>query len=484
MSAMSASQVDSRPKLTSGIINMYALANSLNTAAFTVPTLYLTMFMTDFLGISPIAIGSAMGIAKAIDFLVSIVAGAIIEKAAFKKSKYGKYLTWVHLLTFTLFFGNIVQMLDTSAFVSNREIRLLIVCIFYIMFHSSMNFNQTARSALIVRLAGADMNDRKKLTARQAQYAAATSIIVSAITLPMITFVSDMTGREALGYFLVSLLFSASFLVCNLIFCKMAVPFDPPERQTADAGKQISVAQMFKSVFTNPQMMILFLGFTLMTIGSQVNTGVVAYFFRAKGIFAFMTVALTARSIVSLLASMVGPGIGKKIGKKGSLVLGFVMMAVGCLIAYLFGLNKDGSPNKIMITVSMCVVFAARYIYMVFMANYYLDCGEYGYYKTGMDNRTMAVTVMNWPTKIGFAVGGSLMGYGIAWAGYIAPTKTAPCSFTYMNRYMMVMGLLPAILIGVSAVIILLFYKLSDAEAERYAKINDERETKAQQAKA
>ena len=465
--------MENKPKLTNGIINSYALANGLNTMAFMVPTLFLTMFMTDYLGISPVALGTGMLIAKTVDFIVSIVAGIIIEKS---NMKHGKYLSWIRLLTVTLFFGNIIQMLDTSAFVSNTTVRLVIVMIGYMMFHCSMNFNATARGALIPKLAGANMEDRKKLTARQGQVGAAVSIISSAITLPCVQLVQKITGSETLGYFLVATLFSGSFVIMNTIFVKQAAPFDPPVDAAAAGKKSPTVGQMISSVVTNKQMLILFLGFSVFTIGTQIYAGVLTYFFRVNGIFGSYTIALTARSICAFLASMVAPSIGRKIGKKGALVFGWSLYAVSLLLFWMFGLGKDGSANLIVAIVSMCLGQSAMYFYSVFLANYYLDCGEYGYYSTGIDNRTMAVTVMNWPTKIGFALGGSLVGYGLAWAGYHAPVDGAAAYFESTSRFMMVLGLIPALCCIVGAVVILLFYKLTDSQAAEYAKLNAERE--------
>ena len=109
-------------------------------------------------------------------------------------------------------------------------------------------------------------------------------------------------------------------------------------------------------------------------------------------------------------------------------------------------------------------------------AVYWLDCGEYGYYKSGIDNRTMAVTVMNWPTKIGFMLGGSMVGWMIAWAGYQTPSGGNMGSFDYMDRFMTTMGLVPAIMAGIAAVCIFLFYKLDDKTAAEYARANVERE--------
>ena len=50
-----------KPQLTNSIINLNALSNGFNTMAFGVTGLYMTMFMTDYLGISPVAMGNALG---------------------------------------------------------------------------------------------------------------------------------------------------------------------------------------------------------------------------------------------------------------------------------------------------------------------------------------------------------------------------------------------------------------------------------------
>ena len=136
----------------------------------------------------------------------------------------------------------------------------------------------------------------------------------------------------------------------------------------------------------------------------------------------------------------------------------------------------NGHANVTVMGVCMCLKNAAMYLYMSFNANYYLDCGEYGYYTTGVDNRTMAVTVMNWPSKIGFAFGGSLVGLAIAWAGYQAPAGGGVGTFASMDRFMTVIGLIPGLLALTGAVGIALLFKLTDEQAAMYAKANLERE--------
>ena len=472
-----------KPKVSNTLVNFYALSNGMNTIAFGVPTLYLTMFMTDYLGISPVAIGTGMLIARTIDFIVSIIAGVVIEKAHLK---HGKYLSWIRIATVTCFFGNIVQMLDTTAFIGSPTVRLLIVMIFYIMFHSTMNFFATSRAGIIVKLAGADMTARVRLTARQSQIGAAVSIISSAITLPLVQLIDRITGSPSAGYFVAALIFSSLFVICNSIFAKLAAPFDPPEDRGAERARP-TIGQMVSSVVTNKQMLLLFAAFTITGIGNQLVAGITTYFFRVTGNFSKYTYVLTARSITALVFSMFTPAIGKKLGKKNALVAAWCLNIIINVAAWLFAYNsKTGEANILVMAVIICLRQGTLYLYMVFTANYWLDCGEYGYYTTGVDNRTMATTVMNWPTKISMALGGSLSAFALSWIGYNPPDGTPGNmgSFDHMERYMMCIGLIPAICIAISVVLIVLFYKLTDEQAAMYAKANVEREEAAKAAKA
>jgi Na+/melibiose symporter-like transporter len=261
----------------------------------------------------------------------------------------------------------------------------VIVMIGYMLFHCSMNFNQTARSSLIPKLAGADMEARKRLTARQSQVGAAVSIISSAITLPLVQFIEKVTGSPSAGYFLAALIFSSIFVVCNINFIRLATPFDPPEdANSVSARKRPTVAQMVDSVVNNKMMLILFLGYTLTGLGTQLNSGVITYWFRVTGNFSKYTYVLTARSICAFLASMVAPKIGRKLGKKGALCATWGISAILSLATKLFAFT-NGEPRLMVMAVIMCLRQASGYLSMIFMANYWLDCGEYGYYQTGVE---------------------------------------------------------------------------------------------------
>jgi len=465
-------------RLSNGFINSYAAINALNTMASTVPTLFLSMFMTDYLGISPVAVGTGLLIAKLIDTAISLIAGAAIEKSHTKK---GKHVTWLRYLTGTLFFGNIMQLFDTTGFIGNPTARLFFTMLWYVMFHGSMNFNSAARAGIIPKLAGGNMEDRKRLTARQSQMVALWNIVSSAITLPIVEWVQKMTGSDTAGYFVAALLFSTCFVVANLSFCKKADAYDPPvtEEDNGPKKKEPTLKEIFLSVVNNKQMLILFLAVTFTQLGTQIYMGVLTYFFRATDSFSSYTVALTARAVFAFGASLVAPMIGKRFGKKSTIISGYALSAFAGILIWLFALRPDGTANLGVMILGMCLKQAADYFYKAYQANYWLDCGEYGYNQTGIDNRNMAVTVMSWPIKLSLLFGSSIAAYSLAFCGYQAPVDGGLPTFTHMGRFMAVIGLIPSIIMIIGVIIVAVFYKLNDKQAAEYARQNIEREKAA-----
>ena len=83
------------------------------------------------------------------------------------------------------------------------------------------------------------------------------------------------------------------------------------------------------------------------------------------------------------------------------------------------------------------------------------------------------MAVMNVPTKIGFAIGGSAVSFGLAFIGYEAGMVVTE---KFTTDFMRLIGLVPACLMIIAAAIAFFFYKLTDEQAEFYATENEKRE--------
>lgn len=453
--------MEERKKLTSGEVNLYALSGFAQTLGIRVPMTYISIFMTDFLLISATTMGTTLVIAKTLDFIVAMVAGAVIEKT---NMKWGKYISWIRVLTFALFFGSILHFLPTQGL--PELVRCAIILIGYCCIHCSMNFLATARGGIISLMAGADMEQRRVLTTRQAQFNAFGGIAISAITLPTIKFMQPFVG-EAGGYLVVAIAFAAVNLFISLTFCKKAQPFDLPAARGA-AKQAVSVKDMITSITSNPQMRVLLIVYTLFGIGTQTYTGLIAYYFKVvTGKYMMMALCTTIRGCVAFVASLFVPKLGKKLGKKKALITGMGLYALSMLGLGLFGLKSIW-----IFTAFMCLNMSAGYIYMSFGANYWIDCGEYGFFHTGKDLRPVAISMMNIPTKIGMIVGAAVLSYGLAAIGYAAGIEV---TVDFQKKFMILIGVLPAVFQFAAVAVAALFYKLTDEEAAKYAKANAEK---------
>ena len=211
--------------------------------------------------------------------------------------------------------------------------------------------------------------------------------------------------------------------------------------------------------------MILFLAFTILQIGMfmyQANN--TYYFIYVVGDFTKLTLATLSASLVGVVAAMFMPKIGAKIGKKWACVIGFATFGLGMI-----GVYFTGTISWVWYIIFMSIGTCGTYIYSSFSVTMYLDCGEWYLNKTGKDMRTIAIGLASPPMKIGMAVGGTIGLYLLSATGYVAGfTPDA----VWVNKFMLICWVVPACIYLLAALIMTLFYKISDADAARYAQEN------------
>jgi len=449
-------------RLSKAEINKYAFYAFASNVGFAVPMGYITIFMTENLLISAAVMGTTLLIARAVDFVIALMAGGIVEKSRFK---WGKYRSWLIILRYVIFSGMILQFINTSSL--PMGVRVLVVILGYCMLHCSMNFIATAQFGILACMAGSSMEDRNQLAIRSGQMMAASMILTSATVLPFIQLITPFVGNSS-AYLIATVLFGIVFIIGISMLIKTSEQYDLPQTKGPAAGMPtVTVSDMVKSVFTNSQLLVIMLANTLFNIGMMLMAGIMAYYFMyVLGNFLLMSVAMTSTTLFGLVASIIGPKIGLKLGKKNAMVAGLSVYTLGSLAITLFA--KDSLVIYIIIG---CVNSLAMYFYAGFGVNYFLDAGEYGFYKTGKDNRSVAMSMMNIPMKIGMALGGALAGYGLAIIGYTAGMTPTP---EFIDKFMWLIGGIPAIFYALAALSMLVGYRITDADAAKYAAANAE----------
>lgn len=447
--------------LTKKEINSYAMYTLSSTVGNMLPLSYITIFITENLLISAALMGTTLLIARTLDFMVGVVAGGIVEKA---KLPWGKYRSWLVILKYTAFAGCVMQFTDTTSL--PVAARAVIIVIGYCLLHFSMNFTTTAQYGILASMAKTSMEDRSTLSIRGGQAMAVANILASATALPFINFLTPIVGNSN-AYTIVATIFAAIMFIGATILTKVAAPYDP-DQGNVSSGARVTVGDMVRSVLTNNQLLVVMFAHIFFYVGMFTFNGLMAYYFMyVLGNFLLMSVAMTITMIFSLFASIISPKIGVKLGKKNAMVVGLLVYGLGSLvIAFL------GHISLVIYIVINCIMTLGMYMYTGFGVNYMLDAGEYGLYKTGKDNRAVAISMFNLQVKVGMTLGGAIVGYGLSIIGYKAGMEATP---EFIKHFMLLFGGLPAILYFIGSIVMFKGYKITDEDAAWYAAENGKR---------
>lgn len=437
---------------------------SLLTLAIMVGFMYLNTFATEVLVIPAGTLAVALGVAKLLDFCFSLFAGAIIEKV--KIGKTGKNQSWLYLGRWILAVSIMAEVCNTSA--APLIVRVAVLSVSYTVLNCLMNILQTAYYGVLAAVAGPNMANRNAMTINMTRQSTVITIICSFIP----TFVTVLPFGNW-NYFIVAFVFMLPMPFALGAIAKCADGKDVPVGATGSVN-QVGIGDMFGTLLKNPQMLVLFLVFTILYIAQfTYQANYTYYFIYVVGDFTKMTLATLINAFVGFLAAMVMPKLGAKLGKKMSCVFGFLMMSVALILVSFFG-APNGIPNLTAYIIIMSLLMAGTYTWMPYMVVLFLDAGEYFLYKTGKDTRAIAAGLASPPMKIGMTVGNTLGLALLSAIGFVSG-GAFEISVTWIANFMRVTFMLPGLIYLAAAIIMLLFYKISDKDAAMYAQANAEK---------
>lgn len=444
-------------------VNRYGFYLLTSSLAAMVQMTYFTIFMTDMIGIPAAVVATTLLIARFIDLIIGILCGGVMEKVHLP---WGKYRSWLLLLRWVIIFSLVCSFFDTSAW--PLAFRVGVSFMGYILLNACMSFTTNAYYALGPALAGVDLNDRNRLSARGAQFMCVAMLITSAATIPLVTFLTPYTG-PANAYLVVAVAFGLPYILgCQMVsdLCRECDPSG--KRQDAGTGvSAVTLQDMIQSVVQNKQLLVLFVSYTIYYIGMYTISGLGTYYFTyIVGNYMNMSYSMTVTMVTGFLSSLIMPRLGGKLGKKRSFVLALIIYAAAYACVFFIG------GNWILYTVMGAIGGGAVYMFTGFGVNYFVDCGEYHLYKTGKDTRMIAIAMYSVPMKIGMMLGGAVATYGLAMIGYHAGIKVTP---GFQTKFMILLSVIPAILVFIGGVIMQAGYKITDEDAARYAAENEKR---------
>jgi len=467
-------------KLKTSEVTKYALFCFFEFLAIMLPMMYAQVFLTNALFIDTAIVASAFLVGRVIDFGITLTSGAIIQTVPLKG---GMYRPWIKILQWVAATGIIFEFINTSNL--PVAVELIIAIAGYIMLNGMMNFIATCQYGIIAEMGGTNMTDRTRLSVAGTRIGVVATIITSFFFARALTWISNATGGtdpvnpNATSYMVLGFVCAACMIVACQLIMSAAKPYDARIEMPAGAPAppKTTIGDMVKAVFTNDQLLVYML-YSLLTMTSMYVVSAVGIYyylyiiageqsiFAAANPYITMGNVTTLTSLFGLVAAMVGPRIGQKLGKKNALTATLCTGVVANICITLFAAKSI----YIFVTIQLVNMIAA-YFSAAFAIVYLLDIGEYGYYKSGKDNRSIMYSMANVPMKIGMAVGGSLGLFLLSAIGFKNAAGFVPDA-AFTQKFMYIFGGVPAIFYIVAACVWIFGYKITDEKAAMYAKEN------------
>ncbi|GAB3059022.1 MFS transporter [Virgibacillus ainsalahensis] len=382
---------------------------------------FITIYMTDTVGIAAGVIGTIILLARVTDGFSDLFMGTIIDNT---KAKMGKAKPWVFwtapilgILTFMLF--NVPDWFgQTGKVVYVFSIYFLISTVFY-------TANNVAYSSLTSFMTN-DKEDRVALGSIRFIFANIAVLSITTFT----TFLVDGFGGGQQGWTITAAIYG---LLCALPL--MATGWFTKERNVAkkvNENQKTSFVPILKVLFTDKYFilaLVLYLLWYLRQTENGIRVFYATYIFDNPDVMGLLSMAALLPMIIGLFFA---PKIAGKYGVKKSVNAGLIISIIAYAIMIIF------PENLTMLVIGLAVNAVGLVPLQAALSAIVADVGDLVYWKSGVPVQGSVFSLTSAGMKIGSGVQSAIVGWSLSIGGYIAGASIQPDGATLAMKTMLI----------------------------------------------
>lgn len=383
----------------------YGLGDTASNIIFQTVMMFLLIYYTDVVGLSPAIVGTLFLVVRIFDAITDPLMGAMADRTKTRWGQFRPYLLWLALP-----FG-VASVLAFTQFDLSGDGKILYAFISYTVLmiaYTAINIPYSALGGVLT----ADPKERVSVQSYRFVFGMLGGLIVAACTMPLVEWFGE--GDKALGYqnamLAMSILGVILFLLC---FAGTNERVSPPQNQNSSFKNDL------KHLWQNDQWRILCIA-GLLLLSGQVLRGTLAVYYvkyylgREDLITQFMTLGM----IGSILGCSLSSALAKKVCKIKAYIALQLVAATICALSYFVGPSHTTVAFGLFFLWSFFLQMATPLLWAK-MA----DTIDYGHWKTGVRITGMIYSAVVFFIKLGVAIGGALAGWLLAFYGYQAETQ-------------------------------------------------------------
>lgn len=413
MEAFNHQKIGMIEKLAYGMSNMGG--NICNTAIAS----FITLYYTDSVGIAAATVGTMLLIARIFDAISDIVMGTVIDRT---NTKWGQARPWfiLSILPFALSMILVFAVPDGMSTLG-QTIYMYVTYIFTGVICYTMN---SLAAVSMQSLMTGDTKERMGLNAPYQIFGFISIIAVNMVTINLV----DKLGWKGMAvlYAVISMII---LFITGFVCKERRYLVETSEENTKET--KVTFRQGLPVLLRNKYFyIVLILSISNYITINTFNAGGVYYAMYILGngnLFGLMTIA---GMLPTILLTTAVPYVGNKLGKKNTLMAGYILQAVGFVIVYFAGTNLPVLIAGLVVKGIGLAPIASLLIPMIG------DVIEYEEQCSGLRLAGLLNSAATFGIKAGGGVGAAMVGWLLAWGGYVASAEVQNDSTVFAMKLM------------------------------------------------
>lgn len=410
-------------------------------------TTYISFYATNVIGMRAKTIGIVLLITKLFDGVTDLIAGFIIDNTHTRLGKARPY-EWA------IPFGAIFAILCFATPNASEPMQAVWIGVTYVLVWAVCYTLRSAAEPVYLLRAFPDEKYRNSV------FSLATIIsqgigLALGVVLPLLV---AQAGTSRSGWVRLAVIATVPFAAVAMIrfFTVPEVVKDDvtvkKESKEEQKKEKVSVKDGLRAVFTNKYILLLTLAIFIIVICSGLlNTSMAYYFQYFVGDQKKMSIASLAFSGMLVMLVAFNP-LATKFGKANVMKVCLLVSAVGCFIRWF------GGVNILTIFIGNALMMMGVTPMAIYFPLYLFDIMDYGEWKSGKRVEGVIAVFPGFANKVAGGLSVSIGAFILDAAGYDG--KLAVQSAQAMNAIELCFNILPAVLLAITAVIMILFYNI------------------------
>lgn len=353
---------------------------------------YILYYFQDLLGVSAVAMGVILLVARIFDAFNDPIMGVIVAKT---KTRWGKFRPWLMIGTLTnavilFLMFSAPPALDGSGLIAYAAVTYILWGVTYTM----MDIPYWSMIPAFTK----GGREREGLTTLARSCAGVGSALVTIFTMMIVHLLGgDGTEGERTGFRWFALIVAILFVVFICITC-----ISIKEKSTVEMESP-SVGQMFKALIKNDQAMTIVIAIVLINTAIYITSNLVIYFFKYDfggeewyKSYTFFNMFGGAVQIISMMVFY--PLLRRKLSN----VKIFYITLTSAIIGYgaLLGIAFLGMSNVFILFIPGFFIFAANGVLQVLTTVFLANTVDYGEMKNGRRDESVIFSMQTFVVKL------------------------------------------------------------------------------------